>query len=138
MSITKISLGLCALLFTALLAPAAHSNASSPSAPQPAPAVFSGSVQVTTSQDGDLKLESSKGDAHDMEMKNIKKDSDGKITEFYVFPNTYKWNDKEKRYNPTSIEVMQYWEFEFLSEGRYKWVLKAASGNQLDKGSLDT
>ena len=28
--------------------------------------------------------------------------------------------------------------FEFLSEGRYKWVLKAASGNQLDKGSLDT
>ena len=140
MSIAKLSLGLCVLVFTALLAPLGESRASAPAfaALQPAPAVVTGGDQVTTSQDGDLKLKSSKGEKYDWDMRDIKKDADGKITEFYVFPATYKWDPDEKRYNPTTTGTAQYYEFEFLSEGRYKYTLRASSGNELDKGSLDT
>lgn len=140
MSITKLSLGLCALVFTALLAPLARSHAAHPSVPtyddlQPTAMVAGGGDQVSTSQNGDLKLVDGSGQTSNMT--NIKKDSDGNITEFYVFPTTYKWNSTEKRYNPTTIE-MNYFKFKYLSPGRYSWDKCNASGGVMNSGSLDT
>jgi hypothetical protein len=139
MTLSNLSLGLCALVCTAILASFAQSQASGLAAPacaecEPGLAVVAASEQVATSLPGDLTLVNSAGESHSMT--DIKTDSDGYITEFETGLVTYKWNGTEKRYNPTTIE-MSYFEFERLSPGRYKWVKRNAGGTALDQGSLD-
>jgi hypothetical protein len=139
MTFSKLSLGLCALVFTALLAPLALSHASNPSVstcaePHLAPALAAGGDQVTTSQTGDLSLANSAGESQSMT--GIKKDSDGNITDFTAGLTSYKWSPTEKVYNPTVIE-MNYYKFKRLSPGRYSWEKCNANGTVLDSGSLD-
>ena len=139
MSFSKLSLGHCVLVLTALLASYAGGDALGASAaPQAEPAfaaaLAGGGDQVTTSQTGDLSLADSQGNT--TAMTNIDRDANGNVTGFTAGLTSYKWDDSEKRYNPTVIE-MNYYEFEFLSKGRYKWTKRNANGAEMAKGSLD-
>lgn len=127
------------VLFSLLLTAIARSHAVSAvctTSEFPSSAFRQGGDPIKTSQSGDLVLKSSDAAGTEYKMTNIKKDAAGKVTEFYIFPMTYKWNAKEGKYNPQTIEFTS-WRFERLSDGRYKFEKLNGNDDPVDKGSLD-
>ncbi len=139
MSLSKFSLGLCALLFSVFLAPLSWSSASNSSDPtnaslQPVPAAVAAGVQVNTTQpDGELTLVNSDGDT--TELTGVKTDDAGYVTQFTANNITYKYGNGT--YNPHWSE-MHHYKFKRLSPGRYSWEKISAGGTVLDSGTLDT